>query len=135
VERVQLRGAIDAEVPTVDDKGVETGNKRIAVLGSTAMLALGFGGLAASSASAVSGWSLGSAPYVLRTVQDTGYTQTLSYGDGVGAPPDGSTTWSPMIYSPQHGVKAEVLVSCGDATLFAAAMDCAMNGKIDTEMK
>lgn len=81
------------------------------------------------------GWSVGGAPYELRTVQDTGYMQTLSYGDGVGGPQDNSTTWTPMVYSPHHGVKAEALVACGDATLFSAAMDCAMNGKIDTDMK
>jgi Protein of unknown function (DUF2690) len=81
------------------------------------------------------GWDLGSAPYELRTVQDTGYMQTLSYGDGVGAPDENTTTWTPMVYSPEHQVKAEALVSCGDVSLFRAAMDCAINGRIDTDMK
>jgi len=79
------------------------------------------------------GWNMGTVPYVIRTVQDTGYTQTLDLG--VGGVDDNETVWSPMVYSPKHGIKAEALVSCGDMTLFSTAMDCAMNGKISTDMK
>ncbi|MGE0025581.1 MAG: DUF2690 domain-containing protein [Thermoleophilia bacterium] len=58
------------------------------------------------------GWYVGNVPLVLRAKQDTGYTQSLSYGvNGTGT----GTTWSPMIYSPVRLVRAELVVSCGGA--------------------
>jgi hypothetical protein len=74
-------------------------------------------------------WYLGSVPLELRAVQDTGYTQTKSYG--LNGAPNGAT-WSPMIYSPVHGVKAQLLVTCGDGSPIRAAFDCATNGRIET---
>ncbi|MGW2831183.1 DUF2690 domain-containing protein [Streptomyces sp. NPDC001286] len=76
------------------------------------------------------GWYLGSSPMVLHAVQDTGYTQTYTFpnADAGGGAEDGGTYWTPMIYSPVHKVHAELEVTCGDATLIDAAMDCAMNG-------
>ncbi len=62
--------------------------------------------------------------------QDTGYQQytdmeatssdyTMSDG-GI------TTTWSPMIYSPVHGVRARLIPSCDSPALFACAMDMAL---------
>lgn len=76
------------------------------------------------------GWYLGSAPVELRAVQDTGYTQRLDYG--VNGVEDGSTTWTPMIYSPVRWVHAELVVQCGGISLLDAAFDCATNGLIKT---
>jgi hypothetical protein len=58
------------------------------------------------------GWYLGNVPLELRAVQDTGYTQRLSYG--VNGTPTG-TTFSPMIYSPVRLVRAELVVQCQGA--------------------
>lgn len=80
------------------------------------------------------GWNLGTVLLELRTVQDTGYTQRRSWPDMSG-PGDNTTSWSPMVYSPHHGVRAEAVVSCGGMTLIDAAFDCATNGKIETAMK
>jgi hypothetical protein len=77
------------------------------------------------------GLHVGNAPLVLSAVQDTGYTQSLEYGIE-NPPPEGSTTWTPMIYSPVRPVRAELAVHCGAATLIAAAFDCATNGTITT---
>jgi hypothetical protein len=66
------------------------------------------------------GWYLGNVPVELRVVQEGGYTQRLSYdinGPGTG------TTWSPMIYTPDHLVRAELVVQCygvGDCAAGAA---------------
>lgn len=69
-------------------------------------------------------------PMTLAAVQDTGYTQSITYdinGPGVG------TTWTPMIYSPVHLVKAVAAIQCGGPSLLATAFDCAMNGKVETQ--
>ncbi len=63
------------------------------------------------------GWYMGNAPIELRAVQDTGYTQRLSYDVN---PPGAGTTWSPMIYSPVRLVRAELVVQC------TGAGDCAV---------
>lgn len=76
-------------------------------------------------------WNLGTVLLELRTVQDTGYVQQRVWADMSG----NTTSWSPMVYSPHHGVKAEAIVSCGGMTLIDAAFDCATNGKIETAMK
>jgi Protein of unknown function (DUF2690) len=56
------------------------------------------------------GWFMGNIPLELRAVQDTGYTQRLSYGvNGTGT----GTTWTPMIYSPVHLVRAQMVYQCG----------------------
>lgn len=56
------------------------------------------------------GWGfMGNVPLELRAVQDTGYTQRLSYGvNGTGT----GTTWTPMIYSPTRWVRAEMVYQC-----------------------
>lgn len=78
------------------------------------------------------GWYVGNSPLVLSAVQDTGYTQSLVYG--IENPPaDGTTTWTPMIYSPVRVVRAELAVGCGGMTLLDAAFDCATNGEIATD--
>jgi hypothetical protein len=71
------------------------------------------------------GWYFGNVPIELRAVQDTGYTQRLAFdvnGDPVGTshtfthdPNRGVTgaAWTPMIYSPVHLVRAELVVACG----------------------
>lgn len=79
------------------------------------------------------GWYMGNAPLELRAVQDTGYTQRLSYG--LEPPGNGTTTWSPMIYSPVHLVRAELAVWCGDATLVSAAFNCATEGVVKTQSR
>jgi hypothetical protein len=69
-------------------------------------------------------------PMQLGAVQDTGYTQSITYdvnGPGVG------TTWTPMIYSPVHLVKAVAKIDCGSDSLLGTAVDCAMNGKVETQ--
>jgi len=63
------------------------------------------------------GWFMGNVPLELRAVQNTGYTQRLSYG--VNGTPTG-TTWTPMIYSPVRLVRAEVVYQC------TGAGDCAI---------
>ncbi len=55
------------------------------------------------------GWFMGNVPLEMRAVQDTGYTQRLSYG--VNGTPTG-TTWTPMIYSPVRRVRAEMVYQC-----------------------
>ncbi len=71
------------------------------------------------------GWYLGNVPLELRAVQDTGYTQRLDFD--VNGNPTGDShrivhnsdgeqvgpIWSPMIYSPVHLVRAELVVQCG----------------------
>jgi len=78
------------------------------------------------------GWYMGNVPVTLRAVQDTGYMQSHVYGEN-NPPAEGTTTWTPMIYSPVHKVRAEIVVWCGDMTLFKAAMDCAINGVVSTD--
>ena len=68
-------------------------------------------------------------PTALAAVQDTGYTQSIAYsinGPGVG------TTWTPMIYSPVHLVRAVATVQCGSDSILGSIVDCAMNGKVET---
>lgn len=65
---------------------------------------------------------IGTAPVVLRAVQDTGYEQRHDFGVG-GA--DAGTYVTPMIYSPVHKVYAEVLFQCGGRTILETAFDCA----------
>lgn len=55
----------------------------------------------------------GNVPWELRATQDTGYTQTKSYGGNRVA--DNTPTWSPMIYSPTRRVRAELLIQCGSS--------------------
>jgi len=73
-------------------------------------------------------------------VQDTGYRQTASY-DLSGNPTNKAasekssgivTSWTPMIYSPVHLVKAVVTLQCGDASLLGTAFDCLTEGKAET---
>jgi hypothetical protein len=82
-------------------------------------------------------------PTALFAIQDTGYTQSASY-DINGAPTNASasatnggitTSWTPMIYSPVHLVRAVVNVQCGDRGLLASAVDCYLNGKAQTEAR
>jgi Protein of unknown function (DUF2690) len=78
------------------------------------------------------GWCMNCTPDALLAVQDTGYTQELDWFDNGTVPADGSTSWTPMIYSPVHKVYAEVDMPCGSDTLLGAAFDCAMNEQIKT---
>lgn len=75
------------------------------------------------------GWTFSDSVYELRAVQDTGYTQSLSFPDQTA--PEG-VHWTPMIYSPEKKVKAVALVNCGDETPMKAIMDCALNGQVET---
>ena len=79
-------------------------------------------------------------PTALFAIQDTGYTQSASY-DVNGAPINTAasarsggitTSWTPMIYSPVHLVHAEADVQCGAEGLLASAVDCYLNGKVQT---
>ena len=46
---------------------------------------------------------------------------------------DGITTsWTPMIYSPVHLVHAVANVECGSDSFLGSAVDCALNGKVQT---
>lgn len=78
------------------------------------------------------GWCLNCTPNDLLAVQDTGYTQEKDWFDTGTTPADGSTSWTHMIYSPEHSVYAAVDMPCGDDTILGAAVDCAMNGRIKT---
>ena len=68
----------------------------------------------------------------LSAVQDTGYTQSKSYDT---SPDYGTTwtTWTHMIYSPVHLVKAVAFIACGSDSILGTAVDCAMNGKVETQ--
>lgn len=79
------------------------------------------------------GWNMGTVVLELATIQDTGYVQKVNL-EGRNAPKDNDTSWSPMVYSPDHGVKAAALVSCGGMSLMDAAFDCATGGRIETAM-
>ncbi|MEA2371082.1 MAG: hypothetical protein QOH12_1476, partial [Solirubrobacteraceae bacterium] len=79
-------------------------------------------------------------PTALFAIQDTGYTQSASY-DINGMPLNAAasvtsggitTSWTPMIYSPVHLVHAVADVQCGAQGLFASAIDCAINGQVQT---
>jgi hypothetical protein len=82
-------------------------------------------------------------PTELFAVQDTGYTQSASYNpNGEPENPAASSTsngittsWTPMIYSPVHLVRAVADVQCGSDGILASAIDCAMNGKVETAAK
>jgi Protein of unknown function (DUF2690) len=79
-------------------------------------------------------------PTELFAIQDTGYTQSASYGvNGEPENPAASSTsngittsWTPMIYSPVHLVRAVADIQCGGDSLWAAAGDCALNGRVQT---
>jgi hypothetical protein len=79
-------------------------------------------------------------PTELLAVQDTGYTQSASYNpngepenQAASSTSNGITTsWTPMIYSPVHLVRAVADVQCGSDGILASAMDCAINGKVQT---
>lgn len=79
-------------------------------------------------------------PTALAAVQDTGYRQTASY-DINGSPTNKAasetsngivTSWTPMIYSPVHLVKAVVTLQCGDNSLLGTAINCLLDGKEET---
>ncbi len=73
-------------------------------------------------------------PLALVAVQDTGYTQSISWFEGDNVQPiEVGTYWTPMIYSPVHKVYAAVALNCGDMTIFSALMDCAINGQEKTD--
>jgi hypothetical protein len=82
-------------------------------------------------------------PTELFAVQDTGYTQSASYN--INGEPENlsasftssgiTTSWTPMIYSPVHLVRAVADVQCGSDGILASAMDCAINGKVQTAAK
>lgn len=58
------------------------------------------------------GWALGvPTPVRLTARQDSGYTQSVSWGERVGQ----GTYWTPMIYSPVRLVRAEATLSCNGA--------------------
>jgi hypothetical protein len=79
-------------------------------------------------------------PTELAAIQDTGYTQNVSYDiNGVTTNPSASatsggttTSWTLMIYSPVHLVRAVATVQCGDSSILGATVDCALNGKVET---
>ena len=82
-------------------------------------------------------------PVALSAVQDTGYRQTANY-DVNGDPENSSasstsggitTSWTPMIYSPVHLVRAVAIIQCGSDSLLGTAVDCALNGKVETAAK
>lgn len=79
-------------------------------------------------------------PTVISAVQDTGYTKSLSYDPG-GLPSNPSssqtsggitTSWTPMIYSPVHKVRAVATVQCGSNSIAGSIVDCYLNGKVET---
>lgn len=96
-------------------------------------------------------------PTALEVVQDTGYTQGASF-DVNGGPTNTSAatawdkhnnpitlaaaeadmhdslivSWTPMIYSPGHTSRAVAIVQCGDDGILASAVDCLLNGKVQT---
>jgi hypothetical protein len=84
-------------------------------------------------------------PTGVAAVQDTGYTQTATYAvDGSGTPSSSSasetsggitTSWTPMIYSPVHLVRAVATVACGGAGIKATIADCYLNGKAQTDAR
>jgi hypothetical protein len=79
-------------------------------------------------------------PTELLAIQDTGYTQSASYGvNGEPENPAASSTsnglttsWTPMIYSPVHVVRAVADIQCGGDSFLATAVDCALNGRVQT---
>jgi hypothetical protein len=79
-------------------------------------------------------------PTSLAAVQDTGYSTRLDFDvNGVSANPSASqtsdgitTSWTPMIYSPVHLVRAVATVQCGASSIIGTAFDCATNGKVQT---
>lgn len=71
-------------------------------------------------------------PTELAAVQDTGYTQSVTFD--VNGPGEG-TSVTPMIYSPVHAVRAVATVQCGGMTLLDTAFDCYMNGKAQTDAR
>jgi hypothetical protein len=79
-------------------------------------------------------------PMSLAAVQDTGYTKGVNFDvNGKTENPAASqqsggitTSWTSMIYSPVHKVKAVATVQCGDSGLLGSAVDCAVNGKVET---
>jgi hypothetical protein len=79
-------------------------------------------------------------PIKLSAVQDTGYTQSVGYGingepenQAASSTSDGITTsWTSMIYSPVHLVRAVADIECGSDSLLGSAVDCALNGKVQT---
>jgi hypothetical protein len=79
-------------------------------------------------------------PTGLAAVQDTGYTQSVSYdANGITADRSASatsggitTSWTPMIYSPVHLVRAVATIQCGSDSILGSIVDCAMNGKVQT---
>lgn len=81
-------------------------------------------------------------PVQLAAIQDTGYTQAVNYAidgssDGPSSTtsePEGTivTSWTPMIYSPVHAVRAVANVQCGDQGILGSAVDCALNGQVST---
>ncbi len=73
----------------------------------------------------------GDTPWQLSAIQDTGYTQSITYD--INGPAAGTTTWTPMIYSPVHLVKAEAEIECGSDTLLGAALNCLTSSKVDTQ--
>ena len=68
------------------------------------------------------GWQLSMVPLEMRAVQDTGYTQRYSFGVNGGGNDGFSTYYSPMIYSPEHKVKAEMVWQC------TGVGDCLISG-------
>jgi len=82
-------------------------------------------------------------PTELFAIQDTGYKQVANYTVN-GDPEDTAasstsggitTSWTPMIYSPVHLVRAVADIQCGSDSLLGTAIDCAMNGKVETAAK
>lgn len=79
-------------------------------------------------------------PTNVAAVQDTGYTQSVNYDvNGIttnrsaSATSGGITTsWTPMIYSPVHLVRAVATIQCGAEGILGSIVDCAMNGKVQT---
>jgi hypothetical protein len=97
-------------------------------------------------------------PTGLEVLQDTGYAQSAAGFDFNGYPTDaaaasawnaqgaqisvadaeanlnqsGFEAWTPMIYSPQHEVEAIATVQCGSDSILGTAVDCALNGKVQT---
>lgn len=79
------------------------------------------------------GWCMNCTPLGIYAVQDGGYMQSVDFTDNL--PQGGDTRWSPMIYSPERKVAAGIWWPCGDSGMLKAAMDCALNGKSETEAK
>lgn len=82
-------------------------------------------------------------PMSLSAVQDTGYTKSVNYDiNGVTTNPAASftsggitTSWTQMIYSPSHLVRAVATVQCGSDSLLGSAVDCYLNGKVQTDAR